>query len=160
MSTSPPIRVIIVDDHPVVRNGIRFSLLAVDDIELVGEAGSGEEALLVCAALQPDVVLMDMVMPGMSGPAATQAIRQRYPQVQVVALTSFQKGELVQQALRAGAISYLLKETSQEDLVRAIRLAHAGQAILTPAATDALLGAANRAEAAALAVKHGLLQRN
>ena len=104
MSTSLPIRVLIANDHPVVRNGIRFSLLAFDDIELVGEAGSGEEALRLCAEIQPDVVLMDLKMPGLGGIAATRAIRERHPQVQVVALTSFQNADWVQDALQAGAI--------------------------------------------------------
>ena len=109
MSEQNPIRVMLVDDHAVVRGGLKFFLLGFDDMELVGEAEGGEEALCLCAEVQPDVIMMDMKMPGMDGVAATQAIRKRYPQIQVVALTSFQEEDLVQNALQAGAISYLLK---------------------------------------------------
>ena len=109
MTEANQIAVMIVDDHTVVRNGIRFSLLAFDDIHVVGEAESGQEALSVCGEVQPDVVLMDMVMPGMDGVAATRAILERHSQVQVIALTSFQEGSLVEEALQAGAIGYLLK---------------------------------------------------
>lgn len=212
MTEPSRIRVMIVDDHEVVRTGLRFSLLALDDVELVGEAGNGEEALRVCDEVQPDVVLMDLAMPQMDGIAATHAILERHSRVQVIALTSFQKGEMVQDALRAGAISYLLKDVELDELAEAIRLAHAGRSTLSPEAAKALveatkkppdlghdlserelevlallveglsnaeiaeqliishhtarfhvstilskLGAANRAEAAALAVKHRLV---
>ena len=106
MSEQNCIRVMIVDDHAVVRSGLRFFMLTFDDIELVAEADSGEEALRLCDKSQPDVILMDMVMPGMDGATATQAIRERYPHVQVIALTSFKEEDLVQRALQAGAISY------------------------------------------------------
>ncbi|HBY96305.1 MAG TPA: DNA-binding response regulator, partial [Chloroflexi bacterium] len=138
---SPSIRVMVVDDHPVVRGGIRFTLLAFDDIELVGEAGSGEEALRLCAEVQPHVVLMDLKLPGIDGVAATRAICEQYPQVQVIALTSFQKATLVQDALRAGAIGYLLKDVAMDDLAAAIRAAHAGRAVLAPEAAQALVEA-------------------
>lgn len=124
------IRVMVVDDHVVVRLGLKHSLLTQDDMELVAEAGSGEEALRLCDRLQPDVVLMDVVMPGMGGIAATRAIRQRYPRVQVVILTSFQQKELVQQAIRAGAIGFLVKTVSIDELAGAIRAAVAGRPIL------------------------------
>jgi NarL family two-component system response regulator LiaR len=142
MTEQNPIRVMIADDHPVVRNGIRFSLLALDDIELVGEASSGQEALRVCREVQPDVVLMDLKMPGMDGLASTRAVRERHPQVQVVALTSFHEMDLVQEALQAGAIGYLLKDVALDELARAIRSAHAGQSTLAPAAAQALVEAA------------------
>ena len=142
MVESPRIGVMVVDDHTVVRNGIRFSLLAFDDIELVGEADSGEEALRLCTQLQPDVILMDMVMPGMDGAATTRAIRARYPRTQVLALTSFQEGNLVEEALKAGAIGYLLKDVAVDELADAIRLAYAGQSTLAPAAAQALAQAA------------------
>lgn len=142
MSRSPPIRVMVADDHPVVRDGIRFSLLAFDDIELVGEASSGQEALRLCREVQPDVVLMDLKMPDMDGLATTHAIRERHPQVQVVALTGFHERDLVQEALQAGAIGYLLKDMALDELVRAIRSAHAGQSTLAPAVTQALVEAA------------------
>ncbi len=212
MAEQNSIRVIVVDDHAVVRGGIEYSLLAVDDIELVGAAESGAAALRLCEELQPDVVLMDMMMPGMDGVTATRAVLQRCPRTRVIALTSFQEANLVQEALQAGAISYLLKDVGMEELARAIRSACAGKATLAPEAAKALaeavvdkvgpdqaltnrerevlslivagrsnaeiaeelavslstarfhvsailskLGASNRAEAAALAVKHGLL---
>jgi NarL family two-component system response regulator LiaR len=212
MTEQSRIRVVVVDDHAVVRSGIEYSLLAVDDIELVGSAGSGAEALSLCEEMRPDVVLMDMMMPGMDGVAATRAIRKRYPKTRVIALTSFQEGSLVQDALQSGAISYLLKDVGMEELADAIRAAHAGKVTLAPEAAKALaetaaqpadpghdltdrerevlalivvgksnveiadelsvslstarfhvstilskLGATNRAEAAALAVKHGLI---
>ena len=144
MSESNPIRVLLVDDHAVVRSGLAAFLLAFDDLELVGEAGSGEQAVQLCAQLKPDVVLMDLVMPGMDGAQATQAIRAQCPQVQVVALTSFKENELVQGALEAGAIGYLLKNVSADELADAIRKAHAGRATLAPEAAQALIHAARQ----------------
>ena len=123
MSVENPIRVMIVDDHDMVRRGLAVFLQVKAGLELVGEARNGQEALRLCEQVQPDVVLMDLVMPGMDGTAATRAIRERWPQVQVIALTSFQEKELVQDVLRAGAISYLLKDVSVDDLAEAIRLA-------------------------------------
>lgn len=212
MTEENRIAVMIVDDHTVVRHGIRFSLLAFDDIELVGEAENGNEALRLCSEVQPDVILMDMLMPGMNGVATTQAILERYPHIRVIALTSFQEGSLVEEALQAGAISYMLKDAAMDELADAIRSACSGQSTLAPAAAQALaqeairspeldfeltdrqlevlaliveglsnaqiaerltislptarfhvstilskLGATNRAEAAALAVKHRLI---
>jgi len=142
MTSQNRIRVVVVDDHAVVRSGIEYSLLALDDIELVGSAGSGTEALSLCEQMRPDVVLMDMMMPGMGGVDATRAIRRRYPDTRVIALTSFQEGSLVQDALKAGAISYLLKDVGMEELADAIRAAHAGQVTLTPEAAKALAEAA------------------
>ena len=142
MSESRSIRVVTVDDHEVVRNGLRFSLLAFDDLELVGEAANGEEALRVCADLQPDVVLMDLRMPGMGGAEATQALLCDHPEVKVIALTSFQEGTRVQQALQAGAIGYLLKDVGADELAQAIRAAHAGRATISPEAVKALVEAA------------------
>jgi NarL family two-component system response regulator LiaR len=144
MAGEDRIRVVVVDDHAVVRSGIEFSLLAVDDIELVASLSSGVEALQVCAEIQPDVVLMDMMMPGMDGVASTRALLKRCPHTQVIALTSFQEGELVQDALQAGAISYLLKDVTMEELARAIRSAHAGRGTLAPAAAKALAEAATQ----------------
>jgi len=107
MTESNPIRVLLVDDHAVVRSGLGAFLLAYDDLELVGEAASGEEAVRLCERFQPDVVLMDLVMPGMDGATATRLIREHCPQIQVIALTSFKEKELVEGALEAGAIGYL-----------------------------------------------------
>jgi NarL family two-component system response regulator LiaR len=139
MTETNPIRVMVVDDHAVVRGGLRYFLLAFDDIELVAEAESGEEALRLCESCQPDVVLMDIRMPGMDGADTTRLLRERYPQIQVLALTSFQDGQLVQKALRAGATGYLLKDVPIDELAEAIRKAHAGQPTLAPAAAQALV---------------------
>lgn len=144
MSQQKPIRVLLVDDHAVVRSGLAAFLLAYDDLELVGEAGSGEDAVRLCEQHMPDVVLMDLVMPGMNGVGATQEVRARCPNLQVIALTSFPEEDLVQGALRAGAISYLLKNVSAEELAAAIRAAHAGRSILAPEATRALIEASHR----------------
>jgi NarL family two-component system response regulator LiaR len=144
MAEEKRIRVMVVDDHTVVRRGIRYSLLAFDDIELVGEARSGQEAIRVCLELQPDVILMDMMMPGMDGATTTRTLRQHHPQTQVIALTSFQEGNLVQDALRAGAISYLLKDVQMDELAEAIRSAHGGRPTLAPEAAQALAEVAAR----------------
>ena len=212
MTDDRTIRVMVVDDHAVVRGGLRFFLLAFDDIALVAEAESGVQALELCATAQPDVVLMDIAMPGMDGVEATRVLRKRYPRIRVLALTSFESGELVQKVLQAGAIGYLLKDVPIDELATAIRAAHAGRSTLAPAAAQSLvkvtaadaghdfdltprqkevlalvvdglsnaeiaerlvitlataryhvstilgkLGASNRAEAAALAVRHGLV---
>lgn len=139
-----PIRVLIVDDHAVVRSGLAAFLLAFDDLELVGEARDGDEAVRLCGQYQPDVVLMDLVMPGMDGAAATQLIRQSCPQTQVVVLTSFKEEELVQHALQAGAIGYLLKGVQAGELAEAIRAAQRGRPTLSPEATQALIHAATQ----------------
>jgi len=139
MSTSEPIRVMVVDDHSMVRRGLATILKVKPDLELVAEAGNGQEALRRCEEAQPDVILMDLLMPEMGGAEATRLIRKRWPDVQVVALTSFQERELVREALQAGAISYLLKNVSAEDLAAAIREAHAGRSTLAPEAVQALI---------------------
>jgi NarL family two-component system response regulator LiaR len=142
--SSEPIRVLLVDDHTMVRRGLAAFLKVFDDLQLAGEAESGEAAIQVCTEVLPDVVLMDMVMPDMDGAAATRIIRQRFPQVQVIALTSFKEGDLVKNALEAGAIGYLLKDVSADELVRAIRAAHAGRATLSPEAAQSLVESANQ----------------
>ena len=144
MSESKPIRVLLVDDHAVVRSGLAGFLLAFADMKLVGEAASGEEAVSLCRQVQPDVVLMDLMLPGMDGAAATRAIRERCPDIKVIVLTSFQEEELVQRALQAGAISYLLKNVSVDELADAIRAAVAGQPTLAPEATQALIHATTK----------------
>jgi len=142
MSPSAPIRVMLVDDHTMVRRGLATFLKVFDDLELAGEAANGEDAIQLCAQIRPDVVLMDMVMPDMDGVTATHAIRQQFPEVQVIALTSFKDRELVQDALQAGAIGYLLKDVSADELAQAIRAAHAGRATLSSEAAQALVQAA------------------
>lgn len=142
--SATPIRVLLADDHAVVRSGLKAFLLAWDDLDLVGEASDGEEAVRLCARVQPDVVLMDLQMPRMDGATATRLIREANPQIQVIALTSFREEELVQSALRAGAIGYLLKNISAEDLVDAIRSAARGRPTLSPEATSALIQSATQ----------------
>ena len=144
MGETKRIRVIVVDDHAVVRSGIEYSLMAIDDIELVGSADKGADAVRLCEELQPDVVLMDMMMPEMDGVSATRAVLKRCPQVRVIALTSFQEGSLVQKALQAGAMSYLLKDVGMEELAAAIRSAASGQGTLAPEAAKALAEAASK----------------
>lgn len=139
MSETDGIRLMIVDDHPVLRNGITFSLMAFDDIEMVGEAGNGPDAIRLCNELHPDVVLMDMVLPGLDGAEATRAIRRNCPKTQVLVLSSFPEAELVRAALHAGAIGYLLKDVELDDLVQAIRAANASRSTLARQATEALV---------------------
>jgi NarL family two-component system response regulator LiaR len=123
-----PIRVMIVDDHDMVRSGLILFLDAFDDLELVGEAADGMEAIRLCAENRPAVVLMDLLMPEMDGIAATRAIRKSYPSVQVVALTSFSDQDLVHRALQAGASGYILKNAPIDELANAIRAAYRNSA--------------------------------
>jgi NarL family two-component system response regulator LiaR len=141
-SVSAPIRVMIVDDHKVVRSGLTALLYAYDDLELVGEAADGEEAVALCARVHPDVILMDLIMPRMDGPTATRAIRQLYPNAQILVLTSFKEDNLVHDALKAGAIGYLLKNVTPDELAGAIRSAHRGRGTLAPEAAEVLIHSA------------------
>ena len=140
MNETEAIRVLSVDDHELLRRGIRFSLLSFDDLDLVGGAASAEEALAMCEQTRPDVVMMDMKMTGeMDGVAAIGAIREGFPEIKVVALSSFFDRELVQSAIQAGAIGYLVKGISGDELAQAIRAAHAGRPALTAEAVNALV---------------------
>ena len=141
MGDKRPIRVMLVDDHAMVRTGLRQFLKGFKDMELAGEASNGAEAVDLCQQAAPDVVLMDLVMPEMDGSQATRRIRQLCPQVQVIALTSFQEQDMVEQTLQAGAIGYLLKNVSAEELAGAIRAAHAGHSTLSQEAAEALVQA-------------------
>jgi NarL family two-component system response regulator LiaR len=141
---SEVIRVMLVDDHLMVRNGLATFLMVHDDLELVGEAGDGEEALRVFEETQPDVVLMDLKMPRMDGVQATRALLECAPQLCIIALTSFKDESLVQNALEAGASGYLLKNIAADDLAAAIRKAYAGKPALAPEAAEALFKAARR----------------
>ena len=132
----------IVDDHAVVRSGLSAFLMAFDDLAYVGEASGGADAVEKCVSLKPDVILMDLVMPEVDGAEATRRIKEACPYVQVIALTSFKEDELVQGALRAGAISYLLKNVSADELADAIRGAYAGRSTLAPEAAQVLVKAA------------------
>lgn len=151
------IRVMLVDDHDVVRSGLSAFLMVFDDLELVGQARDGNEAVRLCQEIRPDVILMDMVMPNLDGAAATRSIRQNNPDTQVIALTSFKEDDLVHGALEAGAIGYLLKNVSADDLANAIRAAHVGKRTLAPEATEALIHTAT--QATTLTLGHDLTNR-
>jgi NarL family two-component system response regulator LiaR len=144
------IRVMLVDDHMMVRRGLAMLLNVFDDLQLAGEAENGEAAIRLCAEVSPDVILMDMVMPGMDGASATRVIRQQFPHIQIIALTSFKEGEMIKTALEAGAIGYLLKDVSADDLVRAIRAAYAGRVTLSPDVAQSLVETANQPPAPGL----------
>ncbi len=150
-----PIRVVIVDDHDMLREGLSAFLRAFPDLKLVGEASNGAQALEVCRRAQPDIVLMDLVMPVMDGVAATQALLQEAPSLRVVALTSFGEEELVRRALKAGAVGYLLKNVTADELAEALRAAHAGYRVLSPEAEQALTRSVNRQDAS----RHDLTER-
>jgi NarL family two-component system response regulator LiaR len=139
LSDNDRIRVMLVDDHAVVRSGLSAFLLTYSDLELVGEASDGEEAIAEAGRIHPDVILMDLVMPRTDGASAIRAIREQHPDIQMIALTSFKEQDLVQRALKAGAIGYLLKDVSADELADAIRAAHAGRPTLAPEAAEALI---------------------
>ena|SRR5258706_9862048 len=140
---SEKIRVLITDNHAMVRNGLMMFLKSYPDIELVGEASNGNEAVAMCDTLLPDVVLMDLVMPEMDGVAATSAIVQAHPNIRVIALTSFNEDQLIYAALKAGIVGYLLKDCTADELVNAIRNAHAGKTTITPDIMQAVLRVAD-----------------
>ena len=141
MNTPQTIRVMLVDDHNVVRSGLATFLRAYDDLELVGEAKNGLEAVNLCHEKKPDVILMDLMMPEMDGIAATRAILADYPEIKIIAMTSFEEEELVQGVLAAGAISYLLKNVTSDELAKAIRDAVSGRSTLSPEAARVLVQA-------------------
>ncbi len=126
MSASQRIRVVVVDDHQAVRKGLTALIQGFEDLELVGQASNGAEAVRLCDKVQPDVVLMDLVMPEMDGIEATEIILARHPNIGVLALTSFRDEDLIDAMLEAGAVGYLLKDASLDELVGAIRMAKAG----------------------------------
>jgi DNA-binding NarL/FixJ family response regulator len=134
------IRVLIVDDHPVVRDGLRGVLDGEPDMEVVGEAGNGAEALARVAAQPVDVVLMDLRMPTMGGVEAIGELRRTAPSVRVLVLTTFDTDRDVLPAIEAGATGYLLKDTPRDELLRAVRAAHRGEAVLSPAVAGRLMG--------------------
>lgn len=132
------IKILLVDDHAVVRSGLSKFLLVNKDMKLVGEASDGEEALQKTSLYRPDVVLMDLMMPGMDGITATRQIRQKYPNVKIIALTSFAEPNIVQGALQAGAMGYLQKNVTAKELTRAIHSACQGKMTLSSEATQVL----------------------
>lgn len=144
--TKQKIRVMLVDDHAVVRSGLGAFLSVIPDFELVGEAENGEQAVLRCEKFNPNVILMDLMMPVMDGVTATRLIREKNPNVQIIALTSFQEEDLVQRALQSGAIGYLMKNVSADELAAAIRSAHAGRMTLSSEAAQALIHAREQAK--------------
>jgi len=146
MTQPKSIKVLITDDHAVVRNGLSSFLLVYDDFELVGDAKNGEQAIQLCDQLLPDVVLMDLVMPGMDGATTTRRIKEKHPTIQILALTSYKEREQVQSALQAGAIGYLLKDISADELAQAIRQAFAGKPTLAPEAVEVLVQASREPE--------------
>ena len=143
MTESESIRVIIVDDHTVVRSGLGAVLDVSEGIELIGEAGDGEEAVRICESLQPDVILMDLQMPKMDGVEATRLIHEKWPQIHIIALTSYKEKEYVEGVLKAGATSYLLKNVSAEELVSAINKVVLDQPSLSPEAAQVLIQTVN-----------------
>lgn len=142
------IRIVVVDDHPIMRDALASYFGTEDDLEVVGRAGSGEEALQVCERTRPDVVLMDLKMPGMDGLTATRVLRSRHEDLDVVVLTTFARIDLVVDALLAGASGYLLKESRPEDILTGVRAAAAGQMTLGPEVSRAVVEAAARSRQA------------
>jgi len=140
------IRILLVDDHAVVRSGLGAFLSVHPDLELVGEAENGEQAVVRAGLLHPDVILMDLMMPVMDGVTAIAAIKKQNPSIQIIALTSFQEDELVQNALKAGAVGYLMKNVSARELAAAIHAAKDGKLTLSPEAAQALVRATQQAQ--------------
>ena len=138
MNHSSKIKVIIADDHAVLRDGIKYICMTTSDIQLVGEAANGKDALKLCHELQPDVALIDLMMPGIDGIATTRMIREQYPDVKILILTSFSTQDLVHQAIEAGANSYILKDASTEEIINSIRLTYHGLTIMSPDVTEIL----------------------
>ncbi|MCA9920078.1 MAG: response regulator transcription factor [Anaerolineales bacterium] len=133
------LRLLLVDDHEVVRMGLRFVLDDLPDVTLVGEANNADEGVLQCQILQPDVVIMDIKMPGKSGIEACREITNRWPNIKVIMLTSFVDDALINEAIQAGAAGYILKGVSTDQLIRALDAVRAGEALLDPAITQRVL---------------------
>jgi NarL family two-component system response regulator LiaR len=140
------IRIMLVDDHSVVRSGLSAFLSVNPDLELVGEAENGEQAVARAGILKPDVILMDLMMPIMDGVAATSAIKKKYPEIQIIVLTSFQEDELVRNAMKAGAVGYLMKNVTARELAAAIQAAKQGKITLSSEAAQALVRATQQAQ--------------
>jgi two-component system, NarL family, response regulator LiaR len=132
------IRILLVDEHSAVRSGLKKFIMVNKDLESVGEATDGLEAVQMTALHRPDVILMDLMMPGMDGITTTREIHQNYPEVKIIALTSFSEQKTVRGAINAGAIGYLQKNVTAVELKNAIRAAHAGQMTLSPEAVQAM----------------------
>ncbi|MGE0542602.1 MAG: response regulator [Dehalococcoidia bacterium] len=141
------IRIVVVDDHPVVRQGLRAALRVIPGLDVAGEAPDGREAVALVSSVQPDIVLMDLVMPVMDGVTATEAIKRADPHIRVIALTTFSEAELVLGALQAGADGFLLKDVEIGELSDVIRAVHSGRPYLHPEATRHLLNVTTRPRA-------------
>lgn len=139
MDSTDPIRIVIVDDHAMLLKGLGVFLKSYPDLQLVGEAANGKEALVLCAEQRPDIVLMDLMMPMMDGITATRFIRRDFPDIAVIILTSFGEERLIKEALEAGALSYLFKKISADNLAAAIRAAKQGVATYAPEVTQILV---------------------
>lgn len=139
MQSQKPIRIVIIDDHAMLRKGLATFLMSYEDLELVGEAANGKEGLALCAEKQPDVVLMDLMMPIMDGITAARLMRRDFPHIKVIALTSFGEERLIKDVLEAGVISYLFKKVSADDMAKAIRAAHQGISTFAPEVTEILV---------------------
>ncbi|MFQ5408976.1 MAG: response regulator [Anaerolineales bacterium] len=159
MSPVASIRIAIVDDQTLIREGLAALLAMVPDLDVVGQAADGRAALQLVAEHAPEVVLMDVRMPGMNGVAATREMHAHHPDTRVIVLTTFDEDEYVFEALKAGAAGYLLKSTDPEYLARAIRTVHAGQTILDPAVTGKVVRQAGRAAGGAAALRERLTDR-
>ena len=140
---SETIKVMVVDDHTMVRRGIATFMKIIDDMELIGEASNGEDAIRLCGELMPDVILLDIVLPDQDGVTVTRVIRKRYPTIQIIGLSSFQDEMLILNMMEAGAVGYLLKDVSADELSQAIRGAKTGHVTLSPAAARVMVHAAN-----------------
>ncbi len=139
MDVQTPIRIVIVDDHAMLRKGLAVFLMSYPDLHLIGEASNGREALALCEEKRPDIVLMDLLMPIMDGITATRLIHQALPDVQIIALTSFGEERLIKEVIAAGAIGYLFKKVSADDLANAIRSAYNGVATYAEEVADILV---------------------
>jgi len=141
MEPDKPIRLMLVDDHQMVRDGLKVFLSIYDDVDIVAEATDGKQAVDLCARVVPDVILMDILLPELDGPAATRRIRENFPQIQIIALSNFADEERVQSMIQAGAIGYLLKDVHADQLISAIRDAYKGQSTISSTAAQALVHA-------------------
>lgn len=148
------ISVLVVDDHPVTLAGLTVFLQSYPDLVLVGTASSGEEAIAFCEQVQPDVVLMDMKLPGIDGLTALQIIKQNYPKIEIIALSTFSDGDTVERAVQAGASGYLLKTTSAQELADAIRATYQGRTVLAQEASEALMQALRQQSAPEAELTH------
>lgn len=154
-----PIRVLIADDHAMVRSGLRLFLMAFEDLKMVGEAGSGQEVLEICAREHPDVILMDLIMPGIDGIRTTQEIHVRFPKVRVIGMTSFQDANLIREMLDAGAVSFLMKNVSATDLAETIRNAAKGKSTFSAEVQEILKAPAPAFTSASRGGDHNLSER-